>query len=117
MAEGSRLGEWSFIVGTVIAVLIGLFSGSLGEGTKGWLVLLLVVFGLVVGFLNITEKETTPFLVAGIALIATGTAGNTLSVIPVVGAYVSGVVSAIAVFVAPAAIIVALKAIRSLARN
>lgn len=117
MAEGSKLGEWSFIVGTIIAVLIGLFSGSLSQGTQGWLVLLLVVLGLVVGFLNITEKEMTPFLVAGIALIATGTAGDTLGVIPMVGGYVSGIVKAIAVFVTPAAIVVALKAIKSLAKD
>lgn len=117
MAERSKVGEWSFIVGTVIAVLIGLFSGSLTDSVKGWLVLLLVVLGLIVGFLNITEKETTPFLVAGIALIATGTAGDTLSIIPVVGGYVSGIVKAISVFVTPGAIVVAIKAIRALARD
>ena len=117
MAEGSRLGEWSFIVGTVIAVLIGLFSGSLTDAVKGWLILLLVVLGLIVGFLNVTEKETTPFLIASIALIATGTAGDTLSIIPVVGGYISGIVKAVSVFVTPGAIVVALKAIRSLARD
>ena len=117
MAEGSKLGEWSFLVGTIIAVLIGLFSGSLSAPTQGWLVLLLVILGLLVGLLNITEKETTPFLVAGIALIATGTASDTLGVIPVIGNYITGIVKAISVFVAPAAIVVALKAIRSLARD
>lgn len=112
-----KMGEWAFIVGVLIAVIIGLFSGNLTGDTKGWLVLLLVVLGLIVGFLNITESETTPFLVAAIALLITGTASESLRIIPTIGGYLAGIVAAIAVFVAPAAIVVALKAIQSLAKG
>ena len=114
---GSKMGQWAFIVGVLIAVLIGLFSSNLAGSTKGWLVLLLVVLGLIVGLLNVSEKESTPFLIAAAALLLTGTAGNTLAIIPVLGDYLSGVVQAIAVFVTPAAIVVALKAIQSLAKD
>ena len=110
-----KMGQWAFIIGVIIAIVVGLFSSNLGVNTEGWLVLLLVVLGLIVGLLNVTEKETTPFLVAAAALLITGTAGNTLAVIPTLGSYLQGVVEAIAVFVAPAAIVVALKAIQSLA--
>ena len=114
---GSKMGQWAFIVGVVIAVIVGLFSTSLGADTRGWLVLLLVVLGLIVGLLNVTEKVSTPFLVAAAALLIIGTTSNTLALIPTLGDYLSGVVQQIAVFVTPAAIVVALKAIQSLAKD
>ena len=114
---GSKIGQWAFIVGVAIAVVIGLFASNINESTQGWLILVLVVLGLIVGFLNVTERESTPFLVAAVALLLTGTAGDTLAVIPTIGDYLSGIVKSIAVFVAPAAIIVALKSIKSLASD
>ena len=116
---GSKLGEWSFIVGIVLAMVVGIFTSSLGSW-KGNLTLLLVVLGLIVVFLNITEKETTPFLVAAAALMLTATSVDTLNSIDLgvsLGKYLAGIVSQIAVFVAPAAVIVALKAIQSLAKD
>ena len=113
-----KMGEWTFTIGVLIAVVIGLFSSNIqGTDLEGWLVLLLVVFGLIVGFLNITEKESTPFLVAAAVLLITGTAGGSLSIIPAIGDYLESIVSKIAVYVAPAAIVVALKSIQSLARD
>ena len=117
MAEGSKMGEWAFIIGVLVAIVIGLFTSSIGENLQGWLVLLLVVLGLIVGLLNVSEKETTPFLIAAAALLITGTAGSSLAIIPVIGGYLQDVVQNIAVFVTPAAIVVALKAIQSLAKD
>lgn len=114
----SKMGQWSFIGGVIIAVIVGLFSGNIPVSVQGWLVLLLVVLGLIVGLLNITERETTPFLVAAAALLITGIATKeSLNLIPVIGGYFQAVVQNIAVFVTPAAIVVALKAIKSLAEN
>ena len=117
MAEGSKMGEWAFIIGVLIAIVIGVFSSNLSDIVQGWLVLLLVVLGLIVGFLNVSEKETTPFLIAAAALLITGTASSSLAIIPVIGGYLQDIVLNIAVFVTPAAIVVALKAIQSLAKN
>jgi hypothetical protein len=111
----SKMGEWAFLVGFIIAIVVSLFQVSIN--VEGWLVLLLVVFGLIVGFLNVTEKETTPFLVASIALVITGTASSYLSIIPAIGPYMTNIVQNIAVFVTPAAVVVALKAIHSLAKD
>lgn len=117
----SKLGQWSFIIGVVIAIVIGLFSNQLPGNIPGVLTLVLVLLGIVVGLLNITATESTSFLVASIALLATGTAHATLKVIDGVGlplgSWLAGVVTQIGVFVAPAAIIVALKAIQSLAKE
>ena len=113
----SKLGQWSFIVGIIIAAVIGLFSNSIDQKTSGWLVLLLIVLGLLVGFLNISEKESTPFLIAAVALIVTSGAGATISMIPKIGVYLTQVVTQIGVFVTPAAILVAVKSIWALAKD
>ena len=115
MAEGSKMGQWAFILGIIIAIIVSLFKVS--DAVGGWLLLLLIVLGLIVGFLNVTEKETTPFLVASAALLITGTTGSTLAIIPVVGGYFQNMVQNIAVFVTPAAILVAVKAIWALAKG
>ena len=112
---GAKLGEWSFIGGIIIAIVVSLFRVS--DTIGGWLLLLLVVLGLIVGLLNVTERETTPFLVAAAALLITGTTGGSLAIIPKIGGYLQDIVMNIAVFVAPATIVVALKAIQSLAKG
>ncbi len=111
---GSKLGQWAFVGGVVIALLLGFVPQWQGQ-----LTLLLVVLGLVVGFLNVTEKETTPFLVAAIALLATGVAKDKLALIPpdALGNFLVSAVANVNVFVAPAAILVALKAIWALAKD
>ena len=116
---GNKLGQWAFIIGVLLAIVVGVFSANLKD-YAGTLSLVLVILGLVVGFLNVTEKETTPFLVAAAALMLTQTAGESLSKIDLgieLGKYLAGIVSQIAVFVVPAAIVVALKAINSLAKE
>ena len=112
---GSKIGEWAFIIGIVLAVLLGFVPTSY----IGMAILVLVILGLLVGFLNITEKETTPFLVAAIALLATGNASDSLKVIPpdVLGSFLSNAVRNITAFVAPAAVLVAVKVIWSLAKD
>ena len=111
-----KLGQWALIVGVLVAIVVSLVNIS-DPVIHGWLVLLLVVLGLIVGLLNVSEKETTPFLVAAAALLITGMVGAKLKVIPVIGDYLQNIVENIAVFVAPAAVVVALKAIQSLAKD
>ncbi|MEM5766129.1 MAG: hypothetical protein QW423_00605 [Candidatus Aenigmatarchaeota archaeon] len=106
----TQIGEYTFLAGIVLAILTGLvaFSG-------GWTAVVLVVLGVIVGLLNITEKDTTPFLVSTIALLLTGSAG--LDKLPMAGTYLASIISNILVFVAPAAAIVALKTIFDMARK
>jgi len=111
----SKIGSWAFIAGLIIAVIVGLAKA---DQLGGLVALVLVLIGIVVGFLNVTEKEATPFLIAAIALLATGSASS-MSVITLLdlGARLTAALDAIAVFVAPAAIIVAVKQIYGLAKN
>ncbi len=115
----SKIGSWSFIVGLVIAVLAGVVIPRT-HNLYAWLILVLGVLGLIVGFLNVTAKESTPFLVAAIALVVSATSFNTvLALVPAgfVVSVVQVVLGNIAVFVAPAAVLVALRAIYALASS
>jgi len=103
--KGKGLGWWAFAVGLILAVIFG-YSGNVG---LSWL---LVLLGLVVGFLNITEKEATTFLVASIALMsATGAANLTVLWGPL-----GGILGGVITFIAPAAVVVAIKAVYETAR-
>ena len=103
----AKIGHWSFIVGVLLAIIAGLIP-QLQTSTVTWI---LIILGLVIGLLNITAKETTEFLVAVIALLIVGSAGA----IPVLGGIILAILANIVALSAPAALIVALKAIYSLA--
>ena len=109
--ELEQIGHWSFILGVVIAIVAGLVGLAYAETVA----MVLVVLGILVGFLNISEKETSSFLIAAIALMLTGAAG--LESLPAVGTYLGPVLTNIATFVAPAAVIVALKAVMELGKR
>jgi len=111
----AKVGSWAFIIGIIIALIVGIFSGGTGNAVTASI---LIVLGLIVGFLNVTGKETTPFLLATISLvIVTALGGNILGTIATVGPYFQGVLNAIMTFVVPATIIVALKAVWALAHD
>jgi len=109
-----KVGGWAFILGVLIAIIAGLAAGAI-VSYAGYITLLLVILGLIVGFLNIGDKEIQAFLVAAIALMAVGTAN--LAAIPIIGIYLAYIVQNIAAFVAPAALVVALKAVYNIARK
>ena len=112
--DTQEIGKWSFIAGILLAILLGVLGSSLAEYVPT-IATLLILLGVVVGFLNITTKQVYNFLVAAIALLLTGAAG--LDTLPVVGLYIGPVLTYIASFVAPAAVIVALKAIYEIGRK
>ncbi|MBI2666188.1 hypothetical protein HYX13_01100 [Candidatus Woesearchaeota archaeon] len=110
--ELHRVAHYTFFVGLLVAIVTGLFRNLLEPQV---LVTTLVILGLVVGLLNLTAKETVPFLVACIALMLAGIVN--LGLIPGVGLYLRSILSNIVVFVVPGAIIVGMKAIWKLASD
>lgn len=105
----AKLGSWAFILGVLIAIVAGLVP-AWQTPTLVWV---LVILGLVVGFLNITGKETTEFLVAAVTMMIIGSAGA----IPALGVIILSILANIVAFVAPAALVVALKSIWVLAQK
>jgi lipoprotein signal peptidase len=114
--ELEKIGEWAFIIGVIIAVIAGALYSFLGEFSQQ-IPLVLVILGIVVGLLNIKDKETTPFLIAAIALLSTGAISAFREIDLVVdplGLILTKIFGYIALFVAPAAVIVAVVAIYKL---
>ena len=106
------IGSLLFLVGAVVAVVAGLLSPG---GVNKSLTSVLIVLGLVVGFLNVTTRETTAFLLATVSLvIVSALGGAVLGQVPQVGPYLEGMLLAILTFVVPGAIVVALKSVYSL---
>jgi len=106
-----KFGHYSFIVGIVIAIIVGLIPQI--RGTEA--ATILIILGVIVGFLNITAKETMEFLIAALVLMfASNTAAFVLSALhTALAAMWMNVVT----FIAPAAIIVALKTVVMLAER
>lgn len=105
-----HLGHLAFIAGVIVAIIAGVATDIL-ETTV--VTLVLVILGIIVGFMNITAKETVGFLVAAVALMVAGVAD--VIVIPQIGVYLQSILENIATFVAPAAVVVALKTVYRLA--
>jgi hypothetical protein len=104
-----KIGHWAFIVGILLAIISGLVP-QLQTSTVTWI---LVILGLVVGLLNIADKEQEKFLVAVVALLIVGSAGA----IPALGGIVLSILANIVALSAPAALIVALKVMYALASD
>lgn len=100
------LGKVAFVVGLILAIVAGLIPSI---AAYAYTALILVVLGLIVGFLNIAEKNVVKLLVAIIALIAVGTA--TVSVIPALDVYLIGILTNFLAFVGAAGLVIAVKAI------
>jgi hypothetical protein len=101
------IGVWSFIIGLIVAIIVGIFSAEVVP--SGVAAAVLLILGLIVGLLNVTDSEIIPFLVACIALIVVGSTG----VVPF--AWLQRILSNIVIFVVPAALVGALKAIYAVA--
>lgn len=111
-----KVGEWAFFACVIIAVIGGIIAPD-----NGGMTLALIILGIIVGVMNITEKETTPYLIAAIVLIVAGTAGfkvlDNITGAIALGTRVESILNYVSNFVAPAAVIVALKAVWGMART
>tara|TARA_Y100000310_G_C20325621_1_gene642846 strand:+ start:124 stop:489 length:366 start_codon:yes stop_codon:yes gene_type:complete len=118
MMHQQRAGSWAFILGIIFALISGLGQGA-GISVPGAIFIpyILVILGIVVGFLNISNRDITDFLVAAIAFLAISVSAAGLNVIPVLGTYFVGVANNLAIFVAPAALVVALKMVLNLSKE
>ena len=107
--KSKMVGKWAFLVGLLIAVLASFLTGYAGA-----VALVLFLLGLVVGFLNVSEKDSNKFLLAAIALLTGGIAS--LSAISVIGlgtitTLLGKILASFVAFVAAAALVVAIKVV------
>lgn len=108
------VGSWSFVIGLVLAVLLGLgFTGAY-QAQMLWAVFLL---GVVVGLLNISVREASGFLLSGTVLVLVSFLGVQIGVFASVAPAIANVLLGILTLFVPATIIVALRAVFTAARD
>jgi len=122
-----KVAIWAFIIGALIALLVGLWQAYTIEQTPtqqvfttdigGWIAWLLAIIGAIVGILamlgkgTITKSEVPAFLMAGIALLVMYSVFQGFSIDPWIGSLFKGISQSLAIFIAPAVGILAIKAI------
>ncbi|MBW3010763.1 hypothetical protein KY335_00245 [Candidatus Woesearchaeota archaeon] len=105
-----KYGHYAFLVCILLAIIAGLV-------VVPYTAIILVILGLVVGLLNITAKESKDFLIAAIALAVVGSSGLGVIQWAGLGGMLTTILGNIALFVIPAALVVALKEVYRLARD
>jgi uncharacterized membrane protein len=109
-----KFGPWAFLIGLLLAIIFA-FLGQSAAWQK-WSVLILAVLGIIVGILNVTGKETQGFLLAAIAFLLSF--GAFAAVVETVGLDVLvNFFKLMQIFIAPAAFIVAIKALFGIVRD
>lgn len=129
-----KVGSWSFLVGILIALLVGLyqawtlevlpleeaFFATSNGGLVAWI---LALIGIIVGSFavlgkgTITQKEVPGFLMAGIALVVMYGVFKDIVMNPWLGSLLHGISMSLAIFVAPAVGILAIKAIWDIGKD
>jgi hypothetical protein len=127
-----KVAIWAFIIGALIALLVGLWQAYTIEQNQqpvfttnmgGWIAWILAILGAIVGILavlgrgTITKTEVPSFLMAGIALIVMYASFQYIKIEPWIGSLLSGVSMSIAIFIAPAVGILAIKAIWDIGKD
>jgi len=136
--EMEQIARWAYIAFVVIAIVMGLAIGYmawdkragmyLGDGWNnsdvgdynGWVTLIMLILGVIIGLTSITEKEVTPFLIITIALIVASIANvwSPLSNIHELLYYwATAILNYIVAFAAPAAVIIAIRALLPIAKE
>lgn len=117
--KSEKAGEYLALISIVVAVIAGLATGGglLADPVAGPVNVLLVILGIIVGLTTITEREVTSFLIASIVFVTVGTAPFKVldQVAFPIGTVLDAIVKNLAIFIAPAAIIVGFKAVYALA--
>jgi hypothetical protein len=122
------------MIGFILAVIAGLINGywaitgSTQQLAAGVMSGVMALIGLIVGLVNVSDKESISFLIGAIAVTAASAAMTSLanvgsSVIIVgqitnfVAVFIGSLAAMIGAFVAPAALVVGLKVVYTAARK
>lgn len=118
-SKENLFGAWAFLIGVVLAIGVGILS--FGE-LSPIILAILVILGLVVGFINVSSKDVNTFLMAAVSLVIVSFAGlqglKQAEIIGIsVGSLVSSTLGALLVLLVPATIVVAIKSLFSISQG
>ena len=124
-SKENNIGAWAFLSGVILAIIIGISASTLlpipaVTQYSAQIYAILVLLGLVVGFMNVTSKDSQTFMLAGAILVVVSKFGMeavTGSLIGIqVGQIVTSIFGALLALFVPATIIVALKTVFGIAK-
>ena len=107
-----RIGGYAFLLGLLLSVIFALIPSI---NTANWVPIVLLVLGIIIGLLNIEDKNISLFLIASIVLIATSS--TPLHTLPLIGSFLEKLILNFVNFVMPAALIVSIVAIIRIANS
>jgi len=122
-SKDNSIGAWAFLIGVILAIIIGISTTLISIPTltkySAQIYGVLIILGLIIGFLNVTGKDSQTFLLAGAVLVIVSKFGMESvvgSLIGIgIGEAVASIFGALLVLFVPATIIVALKTVFSIA--
>ncbi|MBA7693515.1 hypothetical protein ES703_102101 [subsurface metagenome] len=124
-SKENSFGAWAFLLGVILAVMIGLSTIlipiSFLTTYSAQIYAVLIILGLIVGFMHVKGKDSQTFLLAGAVLVVVSKfgmeSGITGSLIGIgIGTAISSTFAALLVLFVPATIIVAIKTVFSIAK-
>jgi len=131
MVTYEEMAEYAFMAFVAIAVIAGLAIGYMAyDADLHWLdssvadanayvTLIMLILGIIVGIISITAKEVSSFLLAAIALMVTRVGLDVWQPLDQIHEllhyWATGILNYIVAFVAPAAVIIAVRSVWVLA--
>tara|TARA_Y100000034_G_scaffold136964_1_gene217685 strand:+ start:1780 stop:2187 length:408 start_codon:yes stop_codon:yes gene_type:complete len=117
------IGAWAFLIGIILAVIIGIFATLIGQKSiSPGLLAILAILGLVVGYF-VSEKDVQTFLIASVSLVVVSFAGIQGLVLSAalgqfdLNEFITTILGTLLLLFIPATIVVALKTVFSLAKR
>jgi len=121
-SKENLLGARAFMIGVILAIAVGILGASYLRELYAIMLAVLVVLGLIIGFVNIAPHDVNTFLMASVSLVIVSFAGaagiKNIELLNIeIGDIVSSTLGALLVLVVPATIIVAIKSLFSISQT
>lgn len=116
------IGAWAFFIGIIIAIIVGLVSDFTGRTVDPFILGVLVLLGLVVGYF-VAEENVQSFLLASVSVVLVCFAGlQSIVLRAAIGGFdisqvLTAILGSLLLLFMPATIVVAVKTVFSLANR
>jgi len=133
MVTYEEIAEYAFMAFAIIAIVAGLAIGYMAydanlhwlddsvADANGYVTLIMLILGIIVGLISVTAREVRPFLIAAIALMVAGVGLDVwaplVKIHELLYYWSTAILSYIVAFAAPAAVIIAVKSVWAITRE
>jgi len=116
-----KIGPWAFVLGLAVAVILGLFPKTLAElGGVNANIAVLGILGIIVGLVNVTDKEIDRYILGNIGfLVAASAFESVISALQLGAASIAliSIVQNFIYFVAPGLAVVCIREVFEVSRG